>query len=29
MPTLYLIAGLIDLVNCLDSRFIYRKELFL
>jgi hypothetical protein len=28
-PTLYLIAGLIDLVNCLDSCFIYRKELFL
>nr|DAN89041.1 MAG TPA: hypothetical protein [Caudoviricetes sp.] len=26
---LYLIAGLIDLVNCLDSCFIYRKELFL
>ena len=28
-PTLYLIVGLIDLVNCLDSCFIYRKELFL
>ena len=27
--TLYLIVGLIDLVNCLDSCFIYRKELFL
>ena len=27
--TLYLIVGLIDFVNCLDSCCIYRKELFL
>nr|DAS02803.1 MAG TPA: hypothetical protein [Caudoviricetes sp.] len=28
-PALFLIAGLIDLVNCSGSCFLYRKELFL